>query len=71
MLRVENEVVPLGAEVDRSFLAEENECKDIAVLQSSISILQHACIYDNSLYVRGRVRTFAWHWAKNFSGSIP
>jgi hypothetical protein len=55
MLRVENEVVPLGAEVDRGFLAEENECKYIAVLQLSISILQHAYIYDNDLYVRGRV----------------
>ncbi len=72
MLRVEYEVVSLGPEVDGGFLAEENECEDVSVLKASC---QHGLggIRDTRMMGGGRVEylTFAWHWAKNLSGSIP
>jgi hypothetical protein len=34
MLRVEYEVVPLGTEVDSRLLTEEDECKDVAILNN-------------------------------------
>lgn len=32
-LAVQNEIVPLGAQVDGCLLTEENECEDIAILR--------------------------------------
>lgn len=54
VLRIQYEVVPFGPKVDRGFLAKEDECEDIAVLELAVSILRHAYTSCNGLWTRVR-----------------